>query len=94
MDVGVQGAVLAGCGASKLFTACVLTGMALKRLLVVFDFGLVFSPIIVVVIMVLIASVRSTADQDIDRWVFEANDPCLRWKMREQESTVQWTGLV
>ena len=43
---------------------------------------------------VLIASTRSMADQDTDRYIFEVNAIDLRRKMRDLESTVQWTDLV
>lgn len=68
--------------------------MTPKRLLVVFDFDWYFSRIIVPDPLVLIMSVRSMADQDTDRYIFEDNAIDLRRKMRNLEDTVQWTDLV
>lgn len=68
--------------------------MAPKRLLVVFDFDWYSSQTIVVGVLVLIASVRSMADQDTDRYIFEVNAIDLRRKMRNLQDTVQWTDLV
>ena len=44
--------------------------------------------------LVLIVSVRSMADQDTDRYIFEVNAIDLRRKMRNLQDTVQWTDLV
>lgn len=71
-----------------------LTGMAPKRLLVIFDFDWYFPQIIGVDVLVLIVSLRSMADQDTDRYVFEVNAIDLRRKMEDLEDTVQWTDLV
>ena len=68
--------------------------MAPKRLLVVFDFDWYFLQIAVVDGPVLTVSVRSMADQDTDRYIFEVNAIDLRRKMRDLEPTVQWTDLV
>jgi len=45
-------------------------------------------------VLVLIAPVRSMADQDTDRYIFEVNAIDLRRKMKDLEDTVQWTDLV
>jgi hypothetical protein len=68
--------------------------MTPKRLLVVFDFDWYFSQLAVAGLLMLIVSVRSMADNDTDRYIFEVNDIDLRRKMRNLEPTVQWTDLV
>ena len=68
--------------------------MAPKRLLVVFDFDWYFPHILSVNVPVLIVSLRSMADQDTDRYIFEVNAIDLRRKMRDLDDTVQWTDLV
>lgn len=42
----------------------------------------------------LICHVRSLADQDSDRWIFEVLAPELRRKMKDLMKDVQWTDLV
>ena len=54
----------------------------------------IFPKILFVDILVLIAPIRSMADQDTDRYIFEVNAIDLRRKMRNLEDTVQWTDLV
>lgn len=69
--------------------------MAPKRLLVVYDFDWYVPTSAVVGTLVLIASsIRSMADQDTDRYIFEVNDIDLRRKMEDQEGKEQWTDLV
>ena len=69
------------------------TGMAPKRLLVVFDFDWYFSNHGRGCACTHV-SARSMADQDTDRWIFEVNAIDLRRKMEDLEPTVQWTDLV
>jgi len=68
--------------------------MAPKRLLVVFDFDWYFPQTIGADVLVLIVSLRSMADQDTDRYIFEVNAIDLRRKMEDLADTVQWTDLV
>jgi len=37
---------------------------------------------------------RSMADQDTDRWIFEVLAPDLRRKMKALKNEIQWTDLV
>jgi pyridoxal phosphate phosphatase PHOSPHO2 len=37
---------------------------------------------------------RSLADQDTDRWIFEVLAPDLRRKMKSLKNEIQWTDLV
>jgi hypothetical protein len=39
-------------------------------------------------------NLRSLADQDTDRWIFEVNAPDIRRKMKNLAKEVQWTDLV
>ena len=44
--------------------------------------------------IILTAAIRSMADQDTDRYIFEVNAIDLRRKMKDLQSEVQWTDLV
>jgi len=94
MDVPVKGRMWRVQVISVSITFLRFTGMAPKRLLVVFDFDWYSLYVIVAGVLALIVSVRSMADQDTDRYVFEVNAIDLRRKMKDLEDTVQWTDLV
>lgn len=69
--------------------------MSVEKQLVIFDFDwcvIQFHPE-----GVLIQSpnvIRSMADQDTDRWIFEVLAPDLRRKMKNLKEEIQWTDLV
>jgi pyridoxal phosphate phosphatase PHOSPHO2 len=94
MDVPVKGRMWRVEVVSGHLPTCVFTGMTPKRLLVVFDFDWYFLKLQPWMPPVLIVSVRSMADQDTDRYIFEVNAIDLRRKIRNLQTTVQWTDLV
>ena len=63
-----------------------------ERQLVVFDFDWSVLPCLLPACYS--AHIRSLADQDSDRWIFEVLAPDLRRKMKNLKDEVQWTDLV